>query len=48
MKITRLDVSRCSLGEGPVWDVATASLCWIDILGKFVYRVECRMARIGA
>ena len=39
MKITRLDVPQCSIGEGPVWDVATASLYWIDILEKFVYRL---------
>lgn len=36
LKISRLDFPQCSIGEGPVWDVATQSLFWIDILGKAV------------
>jgi L-arabinonolactonase len=40
MKITRLDVPQCMIGEGPVWDVAEQSLYWIDILGKKVLRYD--------
>lgn len=29
-----LDASPCSLGEGPIWDVSTETLYWIDIWGK--------------
>ncbi len=38
MKVTRLDVPQCAVGEGPVWDVETQTLFWIDILGKQVHR----------
>jgi sugar lactone lactonase YvrE len=40
MKITRLDVPQCSVGEGPVWDVQTQRLYWIDILEKAVFRLD--------
>lgn len=40
MQIRRLDVPQCSVGEGPVWDVATQQLFWIDILEKCVYRLD--------
>lgn len=38
MKITRLDVPQCSVGEGPVWDVTEQAFYWIDILGRKVLR----------
>ena len=38
MKITRLPLPRCSIGEGPVWDVAEQALYYIDILEKRVFR----------
>lgn len=38
MRITRLDLPRCSVGEGPVWDVAEQALYYIDILEKRVFR----------
>jgi sugar lactone lactonase YvrE len=38
--IARLDVPQCSVGEGPVWDVQTQQLYWIDILEKAVYRLD--------
>jgi len=38
MKIRRLEVPQCSVGEGPVWDVAEQALYWIDILGRKVFR----------
>src|ERR671923_205713 len=38
MKITRLPLSRCSVGEGPVWDEAEQALYYIDILEKRVMR----------
>lgn len=38
MKITRLDLPRCKVGEGPVWDTAEQALYYIDILEKTVMR----------
>jgi L-arabinonolactonase len=38
MRIHRLEVPQCSVGEGPVWDVAEQALYWIDILGRRVFR----------
>ena len=38
MKLTRLDTPRCSVGEGPVWDVAEQALYYVDILGKCIHR----------
>ncbi len=40
MQIRRLDVPQCSVGEGPVWDVSTQRLYWIDILSKAVYCLD--------
>ena len=40
MRIRRLDVPQCSVGEGPVWDVKCQRLYWIDILGKVVYGLD--------
>jgi sugar lactone lactonase YvrE len=40
MQIRRLDVPQCSVGEGPVWDVPTQKLYWIDILEKAVFRLD--------
>jgi L-arabinonolactonase len=40
MKITRLDVPQCSVGEGPVWDVQGQRLYWIDILQKHVHCLD--------
>lgn len=38
MQIIRLDVPQCSVGEGPVWDVQSQRLYWIDILDKAVFK----------
>ena len=38
MKIRRLDVPQCSVGEGPVWDAEEQALYFIDILGRKVFR----------
>ncbi len=38
MHITRLELPRCSVGEGPVWDVAEQAMYYIDILEKKVLR----------
>lgn len=38
MKITRLELPRCQVGEGPVWDVAEQALYYIDILTRQVFR----------
>jgi len=40
MQITRLEVPQCSVGEGPVWDVQSQRLYWIDILEKAVYCLD--------
>jgi sugar lactone lactonase YvrE len=40
VKITRLDVPQCSVGEGPVWDVAEQALYWIDIVERKVFRLD--------
>jgi sugar lactone lactonase YvrE len=38
MLITKLDLPRCKVGEGPVWDVAEQALYYIDIVEKAVFR----------
>ncbi|HEX7711244.1 MAG TPA: SMP-30/gluconolactonase/LRE family protein [Sphingomonadaceae bacterium] len=38
MQITKLDLPRCKVGEGPVWDVAEQALYYIDIFDKKVFR----------
>jgi L-arabinonolactonase len=38
VKITRVDVPRCRVGEGPVWDVAEQALYLVDIVDKRVMR----------
>lgn len=48
MRITRLDVPQCSVGEGPVWDVATQRLFWIDILEKKVFRLDPETGEVQA
>ena len=40
VQITRVDVPQCSVGEGPVWDVAEQALYWIDIVGRQVFRLD--------
>jgi L-arabinonolactonase len=40
MNIRRLEVPQCAVGEGPVWDVATQRLFWIDIIGKTVHCLD--------
>lgn len=38
MRITKADLPRRSVGEGPVWDVAEQAMYYIDILEKKVFR----------
>lgn len=38
MEITQLELPRCKVGEGPVWDVAEQALYYIDILAQQVMR----------
>nr|WP_166175555.1 SMP-30/gluconolactonase/LRE family protein [Altererythrobacter segetis] len=38
MKISKLDLPKCKVGEGPVWDVAEQVLYYIDIVEKAVFR----------
>lgn len=40
MKITQVETHRCTIGEGPVWDVAEQALYFIDILGRKVLRFD--------
>ncbi|WP_164549784.1 SMP-30/gluconolactonase/LRE family protein [Altericroceibacterium xinjiangense] len=38
MRITQLELPKCQVGEGPVWDVEEQALYYIDILDKRVMR----------
>ncbi|MGX7895058.1 SMP-30/gluconolactonase/LRE family protein [Tsuneonella sp. HG222] len=38
MRITRLDLPKCGVGEGPVWDVAEQACYYVDITGRAVHR----------
>lgn len=40
MEILALEVPKCAVGEGPVWDVEQQAFYWIDIIGKKVFRLE--------
>jgi sugar lactone lactonase YvrE len=40
MQIRRLDVPQCAVGEGPLWDVQTQRLYWIDIIGPAVHCLD--------
>lgn len=40
MRIRKVDVPRCQIGEGPVWDVAGQALFYIDIIGRMVHRLD--------
>jgi len=40
MQIAKLEVPRCLVGEGPVWDVGSGLLFWIDILGRKVHNLD--------
>ncbi len=39
-EITRLDVPRCALGEGPLWDDASQSLWYVDVFGHRLCRLD--------
>jgi sugar lactone lactonase YvrE len=38
MEISKLDLPKCKVGEGPVWDIAEQALYYIDIVAKAVFR----------
>lgn len=38
MEITRAELPRCQVGEGPVWDVAEQAMYYIDILARKAFR----------
>lgn len=38
MEIVALPVPKATVGESPIWDVATQSLLWIDIIGTRLWR----------
>ena len=40
MKMHKLDIPRCLVGEGPVWDVAEQALYYVDILGRKLHCYE--------
>jgi len=37
-EVARLLATQCKLGEGPLWDVATQTLYFVDIRGRCYYR----------
>ena len=39
-KITRIGTVRCTVGEGPVWDIAEQALYFVDLLGRRLWRYE--------
>ncbi len=40
MRISRVETCRCLVGEGPVWDVGTQALYFLDIPQRRVHRFE--------
>lgn len=40
MEITKLDLPKCKVGEGPVWDIAEQALYYVDIVERAVFRWE--------
>jgi len=48
MEITRLDLPKCKVGEGPVWDVAEQALYYIDILEQKVFRWDPASGRLAS
>lgn len=40
MRIRRLGDVHCTVGEGPLWDVAEQALYFIDLLGKKLWRYD--------
>ena len=40
IEITRLDVPRCKLGEGPLWDERTGKLYYVDVFGFRLYALD--------
>jgi sugar lactone lactonase YvrE len=40
MKFTALNVPKCAVGEGPVWDVEQQAFYWIDIIGRKVFLLD--------
>ncbi|MGA2399197.1 MAG: SMP-30/gluconolactonase/LRE family protein [Steroidobacteraceae bacterium] len=42
LKISRVDTSRCLIGEGPVWDASAQALYFLDIAQKRVHRFDPR------
>ena len=40
MEITKLDLPKSKVGEGPVWDIAEQALYYVDIVERAVFRWE--------
>lgn len=40
MRISRVGQVRCTLGEGPLWDVEQQALYFTDVLGKTIWRYD--------
>lgn len=47
MEISRLNLPQCAVGEGPVWDVQSQSLYWIDIVGQKLHKFDAGTEEIG-
>jgi sugar lactone lactonase YvrE len=42
IRIDELDVPKCELGEGPLWDVGEQRLYWIDSHLCRIFRADAR------
>jgi sugar lactone lactonase YvrE len=40
MKMSRLDIPKCMVGECPIWDVAEQALYFIDIFARKIHRYD--------
>ena len=40
MRIRRIGAQRCTLGEGPLWDVAEQALYYVDVRAKRIHRLD--------
>ena len=40
MKTRRIGTIRCSVGEGPVWDVLDQALYFVDVTAQLLWRYE--------
>lgn len=46
LTVTRLEVPACKLGEGPVWDVETQALFYVDAAGGLINRLDYETGKL--